>query len=125
MQWIAIAVGGAIGAMGRFAVTAYAFPVMANRFPAGTLAVNVIGSFLIGVCYILIIEKGSLAPEWRNWLMAGFLGAFTTFSTFALDAVNLWQNGHGTTALVYVVISVLGSIAAVVLAMQLTLKLFS
>lgn len=124
MQWIAIAIGGAIGAMGRFAVTAYAFPVMANRFPAGTLAANLVGSFLIGVCYILIIEKGSLAPEWRNWLMAGFLGAFTTFSTFALDAVNLWQNGHGATALTYVVISVLGSIAAVVLAMQLTLKLF-
>lgn len=123
MAWLAVALGGAVGAMGRYAVTIYTFPVLANRFPLATLTVNIIGSLLIGVCYVLIIEKSVLAPEWRNWLMAGFLGAFTTFSTFALDAVTLWQNGHGQLALIYVAISVCACILAVATGIECTLRL--
>lgn len=123
MQWLAIAIGGAFGAMGRFAVTAYLFPVAAQRFPLGTFTANLLGCFLMGILYVLVIEKGVIDPYWRNWLMTGFLGAFTTFSTFALDAVTLWQNGHGTVALIYVLSSLLCSILAVSLAMYLTLRL--
>ena len=124
MQWLAVALGGALGAMGRFAVTGYAFPLFENRFPLGTLIVNVVGSFLIGVLYVLIIEKGILPAEWRNFAMAGFLGAFTTFSTFSLDALNLWQNGHGAVAAGYVLGSVVLCLAAVALSVNLSLKLF-
>lgn len=123
MTWLAVAIGGALGAMGRYGVTLYTFPLLANRFPSATLTVNVIGSLLIGVCYVLIIEKGVIAPEYRNWLMAGFLGAFTTFSTFALDAVTLWQNGHGQLAALYVATSVVACIAAVALGIHCTLRL--
>lgn len=123
MQWLAIAIGGALGAMARFAVSAYVFPVAAHRFPLATFSVNVLGSLAIGVLYVLIIEKGTLDPAWRNWLMSGFLGAFTTFSAFALDAVNLWQNGHGALALIYIVSSLICSILAVAAAIFLTLRL--
>ncbi len=123
MTWLAVAIGGALGAMGRYGVTTYMFPVMANRFPLGTLTVNVLGSLLMGVFYVLIIEKSVLGAEWRNWAMAGFLGAFTTFSTFALDAVTLWQNGHGTLALSYLLLSVVACVIAVALAIEGTSRL--
>lgn len=124
MQWLAVAIGGALGAMARYGITAYLFPVAANRFPVGTLSANLIGSLLIGIFYVLIIEKASLPAEARGWIMAGFLGALTTFSTFALDAVTLWQNGHGMTAMVYTAASMLGCIIAVVVGMQLALRFF-
>jgi len=122
MQWLAVAIGGAVGAVGRYAITAYLFPLASNRFPVGTLTANVLGSLLMGVLYVLIIEKGSLPAEARGWLMVGFLGAFTTFSTFALDAVTLWQNGHTTLALSYALISVFTCIFAVAAGMQFALK---
>lgn len=125
MQWLAVAMGGALGAMGRYAVVAYTFPVLSNRFPLGTLAVNVLGSFLIGVCYVLIVDKGLLGPEWRLVLMTGFLGAFTTFSAFSLEAVQLWQHGHGLMALSYVVLSLLCCILAAGVALTLTARIVS
>lgn len=119
MQWLAVALGGALGAMGRFAVNAVIFPVFSDRFPLGTLIVNVVGSLLMGVCYVLIIERGVLPPELRNLLMVGFLGAFTTFSTFSLDTLALWQNGHLALAAAYVVLNVVlclaGTLGAIVL----------
>jgi len=123
MSWLAVAIGGALGAMGRYAVTLYTFPILANRFPLATLSVNILGSLLIGICYVLIIEKGVIDPEYRNLLMAGFLGAFTTFSTFALDAVTLWQNGHGQLAAIYVAVSVAACIVAVAAGIHCTLRI--
>jgi CrcB protein len=85
--------------------------------------VNVLGSALVGICYVLIIEKGAWAPEWRHVLMIGFLGAFTTFSTFSLDALNMWQNGHQTLAFVYAAITFAASLAAVVASVEITQRL--
>lgn len=123
MQWLAIAIGGALGAMGRYAVVAYAFPVLANRFPLGTLIANLAGSFLLGICYVLIVENSLLSSQWRLALMTGFLGAFTTFSAFALEAVQLWQYGHSLMAATYVLLSVLGCCLAVVFALAITSRL--
>lgn len=118
MQWLAVAIGGALGAMGRFGVNAALFPLFSERFPLGTLVVNVIGSVLMGVCYVLIIEKGVLPAELRNLLMVGFLGAFTTFSTFSLDTLALWQNGHLALAAAYIasniVLCLAGTLGAIV-----------
>ena len=122
MIWLAIAVGGALGAMARYAVTALLIPPSIHRFPFGTLTANVVGSFLMGFCYVLIVERTMLAPQWRHVFMVGFLGAFTTFSTFSLETFSLWQNGHLGTAFSYIVLSVFLCVAAVFLSVTLTQK---
>lgn len=112
VHWLAIAMGGALGAMSRYALTAYVFPIGPGRFPTGTLAANVIGCSLIGFCYVVLMEKEWLAEQWRPFIITGFLGALTTFSTFSLEAVELWRFGHGATALVYVGASLIACLAA-------------
>ena len=105
MHWIAVAIGGALGAMGRYAVSSWVFQIN-HKFPFATLAINVLGSFVMGILFVLIVERTLLSMEMRSLLMIGFLGAFTTFSTFSLDALGLWQNGHLFLALLYVLATV-------------------
>ncbi len=120
MYWIAVAIGGALGAMARYGVSTLLFDASTQRFPYATLSVNVLGSFLMGILFVLIVEKGLLPPEMRSILMVGFLGAFTTFSTFSLDALGLWQNGHLLLALVYALGTVVLCLAAISIAVWLT-----
>lgn len=120
MQWLAVALGGALGAMGRFALATWLFPVLGSRFPLGTLVANLAGCFLVGFVYCLIVEKGMIAPEYRPLLITGFLGALTTFSTFSLDALLLWENGYPTTAVLYAVFTLVGCLLAVMGALFLT-----
>lgn len=124
MNWVAIALGGAVGAMSRYAIVTFVLPVTPHRFPWGTLLANVVGSLLIGVLAVVIIEKQILGPQWRLFLITGFLGALTTFSTFSLEAVQLWQLGHGLNALYYVVVSVLACLMATACAIFITLRFF-
>ena len=120
MQWLSVALGGALGAMARFAVNALLYPAMAGKFPLGTFIVNLLGSILMGACYVLIIERGLLPAELRNIVMVGFLGAFTTFSTFSLDAISLWQNGHLAMGLLYIFFSVSFCLAGAMSAIVVT-----
>lgn len=111
MQFLAIALGGALGALMRYWVSG----VLNNaehRMPWGTLTCNVVGSFLMGVCFVLILEKSRLDPEMRPLLMVGFMGAFTTFSTFSLETVAMLQEGHVMSAAIYILLSVLLCITA-------------
>ncbi|MGL6159208.1 fluoride efflux transporter CrcB [Microbulbifer sp.] len=105
MQWLAIALGGAVGAILRHLITVWSYPVFNGKFPLGTLIVNVSGSFLIGIAYVMIVERALLGPEWRLLLMTGLFGALTTFSTFSLESLILWHNGQPLTALGYILIS--------------------
>jgi len=125
MHLFAVALGGALGALGRYGVNGLLYPVADNRFPLGTLAVNVIGSFLMGFLYVVIVEKGILPPEWRNFLMVGFLGAFTTFSTFSLDVLALVEGGHYSLGLVYLLLSLFLCIGGIALAIFLARILFA
>lgn len=120
MHLVAVALGGALGALARYGVNGLVYPIMAGKFPLGTLVVNVIGSIVMGVLYVLIFDKGWLNTELRNLLMVGFLGAFTTFSAFSLDALALWQNGHPLLAACYVGLSVLLCLMGIVVAVYLT-----
>ncbi|WP_295802395.1 fluoride efflux transporter CrcB [uncultured Microbulbifer sp.] len=122
MQWIAIAIGGAFGAILRHLISIWSYPVFEGRYPLGTTIVNVLGSFLIGIAYVLIVERGLLGQEWRLMIMTGLFGALTTFSTFSLETVLLWHNGQPLTALTYVVVSFLVCLAATAGAIALAMK---
>ena len=120
MHWLSIAIGGAMGAMGRYWVSSCLLPISSYKFPYATFSVNVVGSLLMGILYVLIVERGGLPEQARHLLMVGFLGAFTTFSTFSLDAIGLWQNGGQTMALIYVFSTVFSCLLAIIVAIWLT-----
>ena len=119
MHWLSVALGGAIGALCRYGLSLY-LPVSVHKFPYATMTVNVLGSFAVGILYVVILERAQLPAETRHLLMVGFLGAFTTFSTFSLDALSLWQNGDQMMALVYVLLTVTLCLLAVTGAVWLT-----
>jgi CrcB protein len=120
MNWIAVAVGGGLGAMARYAVSTWIFQVSSHKSPYATLTVNVLGSFVMGILFVVIIERSALPMEMRSLWMIGFLGAFTTFSTFSLDALGLWQNGHLFMALLYVLATVVLCLLAISSSIWLT-----
>jgi CrcB protein len=111
--WIAIAVGGALGAVGRFAMSHQVYQLFGRDFAWGTLSVNVIGSFFMGLIAVLLVDKLDLSSEWRAFLMVGFLGAFTTFSTFSYETMQYIQIGEITKALLNIAVSVVSCLIAV------------
>lgn len=121
-QWVAVAAGGSLGALCRYAVANYWLMPVAGRLPLATIFVNLLGSALMGFLYVLIVEEQWFNPQWRNVLMAGFLGAFTTFSTFSLEALSLWQNQDNSLAISYVLLNVLGSLLCVFVGAQLAMR---
>jgi len=106
MQVMAIAIGGASGALLRFWTSQSVYLLFGRSFPFGTLAVNVIGSFLMGILTVYLLERTQLSPEWRAALLIGLLGAFTTFSTFSIETLNLLEQGEQLKALLNIVLSV-------------------
>ena len=117
--YLAIAFGGALGALSRYWITVSIERFNGTGFPLGTFMVNLLGSFLIGLLYILFAEKLSVADQWRPVIITGFLGAMTTFSTFSLDALLLFKQGHYNPALFYVLSSVMICIFAAYVGMQI------
>lgn len=119
LQLIAIAVGGAIGAVLRFVMSNGVYKLLGRDFPYGTLAVNVLGSLLIGLLFILLIEKLTVTAEWRAGLIVGLLGAFTTFSTFSLETFTLLDEGAFIKAGLNVLLSVVLCLSATWLGLTL------
>ncbi len=107
LQILAIAGGGALGALGRFWMSIGVYRLLGRDFPWGTLAVNALGSFLMGLLYVLFIERLATGPEVRSAVLVGFLGAFTTFSTFSMETLTLIETGYLGKALVNMGASVL------------------
>lgn len=122
---LAIAAGGAIGAMGRHFVNQAAFHLLGTQFPWGTVIVNVAGSFLMGVLIEVIALKWSVSREMQAFLATGILGAFTTFSTFSLDVAMLNKSGSLHIMFFYIALSVLGAIGALFLGLYLVRSLVS
>ena len=115
----AIALGGALGALSRYYLSVAVERFNTSAFPLGTFAVNVLGSLLIGACFVLFMEKLHLVDTWRPVVIIGFLGALTTFSTYSLDALLLIQQGNYNTAFLYIISSVLVCLLAAFTGMQL------
>ena len=111
-QTIAMAAGGAAGALLRYWVSNGVYQLLGRDFPYGTLVVNVLGSLAMGLLYVLLLERSATAPEWRALLLVGVLGAFTTFSTFSLETLNLLQDGALLRASLNIALSVVVCIAA-------------
>lgn len=112
LRLLAIAGGGAAGAVARYWVSGRVYGWLGTGFPWGTLAVNVAGSFLIGLLAILLIERLPYSAEWRSLLIVGFLGAFTTFSTFSLETLALIEQADYAKALANAVLSVVACLGA-------------
>ncbi|MCK5727218.1 MAG: fluoride efflux transporter CrcB [Thiotrichaceae bacterium] len=119
LQLASIMLGGALGAISRFALSNLVSTTLGRDFPYGTLTVNLIGSFLIGLLTIFFAQKSGLDPSIRLGVLVGFLGALTTFSTFSLETLSLLEQGSLVAALSNIFISIISCIAMVWLGMQL------
>jgi len=119
MTVVWIGIGAAIGANLRYLVGQAMANWLGLGFPWGTLTINATGSFLIGIVATLLGERLSVGPEWRLILVVGVLGGYTTFSTFSLDAVNLFSGSRWLAGIAYLLGSVLLGVAACVLGIML------
>ena len=97
-----VAIGGAVGSVLRFLVSKLVQEKAGIEFPIGTFVVNVVGAFLIGIFFAYLVERMSVPASARAMLITGFLGGFTTFSTFSYESVNLLQEGEVAKLLLYV-----------------------
>lgn len=118
-HYLAIAIGGALGSVLRFALNEAVSARFGRAFPWGTLSINAIGSLLIGLLAILLVERWEVSPAVRLGLMVGLLGGFTTFSSFSLEVVQLLQTGALLRASLYVAASFTVCIAAAALGIHL------
>lgn len=109
---LSVGLGGFFGAIGRFWLSGFA-QRFGDRFPWGTLSVNLLGSFILGLFATLFIERVFVSQEIRLFLLVGLLGAFTTYSTFSLETMNLMRNGDWVMAGLNVLSNVLGTLIAV------------
>lgn len=118
--YLLIALGGACGALSRYGIGRAVNIYLAQiHWPLGTFAVNIAGSFTIGAIYVLITEKSSLHADWRYVLIVGFLGAFTTFSTFSLESVAMLEAGKIAMAMLYMVATLASCVIGCWLGMSL------
>lgn len=113
-----VAMGGALGAVMRYGISSGIYSWFGRSFPYGTLVVNVMGSFAIGIFSILLIEKFNVSQELRLALVVGVLGALTTFSTFSWDTLDLMQQGLMQKAMLNILMNVVMCIAAAWLGAQ-------
>ncbi|WP_045226369.1 fluoride efflux transporter CrcB [Methyloterricola oryzae] len=112
-QLIAIALGGSVGAVARFLIANGVYALLGRSFPHGTLFVNVSGSFLMGLLTELMLQRFALAVEYRAAILVGFLGAYTTFSTFAIETLYLFEEGSLLKAFLNMFLSTVLCIAGV------------
>ncbi|RVU84096.1 fluoride efflux transporter CrcB [Leucothrix sargassi] len=105
--------GGALGALSRYGVAQLMLTAFGRSFPYATLTVNVLGSFCMGYLTVYFMSKVNVDPMIRLFLLVGFMGAFTTFSTFSMDTLNLIESGFVTKAFLNILLNVTCSLTAV------------
>lgn len=115
---LSVALGGAIGASGRYLTNVAVMRIVGPGFPFGTMVANVLGSFIMGVIVVMLARRDGMA--YAPFLMTGLLGGFTTFSAFSLDTITLFERGELGQAGLYIGLSVGLSLAAIALGMLAT-----
>jgi CrcB protein len=108
-----VGVGGFAGAIARFLLGAYIGTRLGTRFPYGTFVINISGSFLIGLILAVLGERSHLSPNWRYLIPVGFIGAYTTFSTFEFETLRAVQEGQMAIGLLNIGLSVVVGFIAV------------
>lgn len=111
MLYLAVAIAGGIGALLRFLVVRFVNAELGTSFPYGTLAVNVLGSFVMGFLAWMLLHKWSVDVVLRNAMLVGLLGGFTTFSSFSIDTIYLFEQQAWLKAGLYMLTSVLCCVA--------------
>jgi len=113
MTYIAIAIGGTLGCWARYGMTNLMQAIYGRDFPYATLSINVLGSFLMGFLFVETLERLTVSPELRTGILTGFIGGFTTFSTFSMEILLLVEQGFAAKGLLYLLLSIgLGLAAA-------------
>lgn len=112
-KYLAVAFGGALGAMARYLITYSFISKIFAPFPFATFFINLSGSFLIGFILTLVVERYAISDYWRLFLAVGFLGAYTTFSTFEFETLSLVRGKDFFNAALYVFLSFVAGFAAV------------
>jgi CrcB protein len=123
VQYLIVFIGAGIGGAMRHGVNIAAAALLGSGFGYGTLAVNIVGSLAMGALAAFLAFQGEMAQPWRLFLATGVLGGFTTFSAFSLDAALLFERGQLALAAIYVLASVIGSIAALFAGLALVRQL--
>ncbi len=107
LTYLSVAVGGAFGAVARYGLGTWISNKWIHPFPLHTFVINISGALVLGFLSALFLDKLTVSPEMRMALTVGFLGAFTTFSTFGYETIMLIKDGQALTALLYTVLSVI------------------
>lgn len=113
LKYVMVGIGGFLGAIARFWLGGYVGDRMGSRFPWGTFIINCSGSFVIGFIITLLAERTHWSPNWRYLIPVGFVGAYTTFSTFEYETLRAMQDGNFVIAALNVVLSVVLGFVAV------------
>jgi CrcB protein len=117
--YLLVFIGGGLGSMARYALSVLGMRLLGQGFPWATLVINIVGSALMGALTGWLVVQGNAPASLRIFVATGLLGGFTTFSTFSLETVLLYERGQPGLAVAYVAASVVIGIGALVLAMKL------
>src|SRR5450432_1250268 len=112
-KYLWVGIGGFAGSIARYALGVWIYDRLGTRFPYGTFVINITGCFLIGVILTVLDSRIGVPPAWRLAIPIGFIGAYTTFSTFELETLRAAQGGWPVVALLNVGLSVVVGYAAV------------
>lgn len=104
--YLAIAIGGILGCWARYAMTNLVQAIYGRDFPYATLSINVLACFLMGFLFVETLERMTISPVLRIGILTGFIGGFSTFSTFAMETLLLAEQGYAAKSVIYVALSI-------------------